>query len=710
MNKEKKVNSKPAAGSTTKIVKKKKIIIKKIHHAPSTEKPPVETKDKVKEKEEKVFSKPTPPSIPVVSLPKIPPKQETIKKPEHKERQHLKWHDYESKKEKFKDDVDITLQYHKKREEERVLPKEITILERLTVGELARKLNLKASELIKKLMDLGVLATITDIIDSDTAIIVAEEYGVKVKVASLYEETLVKEEDYGPDDTLRDPIVTVMGHVDHGKTHLLDTIRKTNVRETEAGLITQHIGAYKIYIDHNGKKRGIVFLDTPGHEAFTSMRARGAKLTDIVVLVVAADDGVMPQTIEALHHAKDASVPIIVAINKIDITRKNVEKIKQDLSKEGIVPEEWGGENIFVEISAKENIGIDRLLDTILLVYDLHEKKANPKRPAIGTIIESRIDPGFGPCSTVLIQNGTLYIGNTFVAGIHTGKVKTMHDENGVKLTEAGPSTPVVISGIDGLPDAGDPFQVVKSERYARQISDKRKELKKLEEIKNIKKVTLSNYMEKISEGEIKELPLIIKADVKGSIEALEYSFNKLSSENNKVKIKIIHSASGSINKNDVLLAAASKAIIIGFHVRPDNIALGIAEQRKVEIRTYEIIYDAIEDVKKAMEGVLEAKIVEEVIGRAEIRQIFKISKVGNIAGCMVVDGKIQRNAKIRVIREGKIIYTTSIATLKHFKDDVKEVTNGMECGILLENFNDIKINDILEAFIEKKETQKLFS
>jgi translation initiation factor IF-2 len=725
-------NKKPAADAKPAVRKviKKKIIVKKIHHAPPPAPPmaapPARPAPAPSYPQAPFVPRPAPSDprrTPVVSLPKMPPRAPGAggagdgRKPPQgggprpgSPRPGGRKHSYEERKHKFRDDPDFPLQYHKKHEEQRILPKEITVLESITVGELARKLNIKVAELIKKLMTLGVLATITDVVDSDTATIVCEEYGVKVKVASLYEETLVKEEDsFGPDETPRDPVVTVMGHVDHGKTHLLDTIRTANVRSGESGLITQHIGAYKVRVKHNGTERGIVFLDTPGHEAFTSMRARGAGITDIVILVVAADDGVMPQTVEALNHAKAAKVPVIVAINKIDLPDKNLDRVKKDLSQHGLIPEEWGGENIFIEVSAKEKINIDKLLDSVLLVYDMHEKKANPARPALGSVIESHIDPGFGPSSTVLIQNGTLRTGDFFVAGIFTGKVKMMHDENGGKVSEAGPSTPVVVYGMDGIPDAGDPFQVVKSDKYAHQISDKRKELRKFEENKNVKKVTLSNFMDKISEGDLKELTLIIKADVKGSIEALEYSFNKLTEQNTKVRIKIVHSGTGPINKNDVILAAASNAVIVGFHVRPDNLALDLSSKSHVEIRTYEIIYDAIDDVKKAMEGLLDLQIREEVLGRAEVRNIFKVSKVGNIAGCFVVDGKMQRNAKARVIRDGIVVYTTSLSSLKRFKDDAKEVTMGMECGLTLDNYNDIKAGDIIEAFVEKKEAQKLF-
>lgn len=624
-------------------------------------------------------------------------------------------YDNDRKYSKFKDDYNQDeFRYHKRHEEERqrILPPEITILEHIPVGELARKLNIKVSELIKKLMALGVMATITDVVDADTATIVCDEYKVKVKVASLYEETLVKqEEDFTnlPDDERRDPIVTVMGHVDHGKTQLLDTIRNTNVIATESGAITQHIGAYKVFVDHAGTKHGIVFLDTPGHEAFSAMRARGAEATDLVVLVVAADDGVMPQTLEALNHAKAAKVPVIVAVNKIDLPTKNVERIKQDLSQYGIQPEEWGGQNMFVEISAKMNTNIDKLLEAILLQAEVLELKANSKKMAEGLVVESRVDPGFGPMATVLIKNGTLRAGESFVAGVFSGRLRIMTDDRGNRIEVAGPATPVAIYGLEGTPSAGDPFQAVKSDKYAKQIADKRQELARFEETKSVKKVTLSNFMDKIKDGEIKEFNLILKTDVKGSQEALEHSFDKLSEQSEKVKIKVVHSGAGAINESDVQLAVATQSVIIGFHVRPNVKAADMAKKEKIEIRTYEIIYDAIEDMKAAMEGMLDPTVREEVLGKAEIRETFKISKVGTIAGCMVVEGKIQKNSKVRLIRDVIVLTTANLASLKRFKDDVKEVSTGMECGIMLENFNDLKAGDTIECFVERKEVQKLF-
>lgn len=613
---------------------------------------------------------------------------------------------------RFKDDFNLEdLKYHKHKDQQTSsIPKEIKITDSISVGELAKKLNLKANTLISKLMKLGVMATITDVIDSDTAVILCDEINVKVNITSLYEETLIKneKEDDLDDQNQRDPIVTIMGHVDHGKTQLLDSLRKSNIIETEAGHITQHIGAYKVWVDHNKTKRGIVFLDTPGHEAFTSMRARGAETTDIVILVVAADDGIMEQTKEAISHAKNASVPIIVAVNKIDLPAANPEKVRQDLSNFGIVPEKWGGENIFVDISAKDGTNLDKLLDSILLVCEMLELKANKSKKAVGTVIESKIDPGLGAVSTVLIQNGTLHLGEPFVAGIFSGRVRSMVNEYGKKIDEAGPSTPVAIHGIDGVPFAGAPFQVVISEKYSKQISAKRKELRKFEEHRKIKKVTLDNFMEKVKDGEIKEMNLIVKADVKGSVEALEHSFQKLNSE--YVRIRIVHSAAGGINENDVNLALTAQAVIIGFHVRPNPKALERARQENIEIRTYEVIYKAIEDIQKAMEGLLEPETKEEILGSVEIRDIFKYSKLGTIAGSFVTEGKVTRNSKARLVRDSIVIYTGDLSSLKRFKDDAKEVSAGMECGIMLENYNDLKQGDVLEIFIEKKEKRKLFS
>lgn len=685
-----------------KVIKKKKIIIKKIHlHKKKTE------------DEKKVVKKPvvkaTEPVKKDVKAKVADVKNETTTKPTKK----YKRYDFDKKFSKFKDDYDDDkLVYHKKKEMAPVssVPKEIVIMENISVGELAKKLNMKVNALIKKLMELGVMAKITDVIDADTATILCDEFSVKVKVVSLFDETVIKDEkdESLSDDEPRDPVVTVMGHVDHGKTQLLDSLRNANVIETEAGRITQHIGAYKIWVDHDNTKKGIVFLDTPGHEAFTAMRARGADTTDIVILIVAADDGVMAQTVEAINHAKNANVPIIVAINKIDLPAANVDKVKQDLSNYGIVPEEWGGENLIVEISAKQKTNLDKLLDAIILTSELLELKANSKKKGTGVVIESRIDPGLGAVASVLIRNGTLSLGDSFVVGLHAGKARLMLNESGEKMKEAGPSTPVAIYGIDGVPYAGDPFKVTISEKYAKQISLKRKELKKFEQNKNVKKVTLDNFIDHIKDGEILELNLIIKADVKGSVEALEHSFGKLSNE--QVRIKVVHSAAGGINENDVSLASASKSVIIGFHTRPNGRAMDLAKNEKVEIRTYDIIYEAIDDVKKAMEGLLEPEIKEEIFGSVEIRDIFKYSKVGTIGGGYVTNGKALRGAQARLVRDGVVIYTGVVSSLKRFKEDAREVPANMECGLMLENYNDLKVGDVVEIFKEVQEKRILFN
>jgi len=583
------------------------------------------------------------------------------------------------------------------------IPKQIEILETITVGELARKMNLKASDLISKLISLGVMARINDQIDAETATLVASEYGCETKVISLYEETVIEDIEDNPEDLKpRPPVVTIMGHVDHGKTKLLDAIRNTNVVDTETGGITQHIGAYKVSL----REREIVFLDTPGHEAFTMMRARGAKVTDVVVLVVAADDGVMPQTVEAISHAKEAGVPIVVAINKIDVHGANPDKVRNELAERGLVPEEWGGDVLMVEVSALKKLGIDTLLEAIILQSDMLELKANPDRPAQGTIIESKIDTGRGIVATVLIKKGTLSLQDPFVAGIYPGRVRAMFDENGNQLNEALPSEPVEVVGFAGLPTAGDPFQVPETEKVAKQIGQKRQELKRLEESRSVKKVTLENLYEQIREGEIQELKVIIKADVQGSVEALKDSLEKLSTS--QVRLNCIHEGVGAINKPDVVLASASNAIIIGFRVRPNATAAALAKKEKVDIRRYGIIYDVIEDVRSAMEGLLAPELREEIVGNAEVRKIFRVPKIGTIAGCFVNSGRMIRGDNIRIIRDGIETYTGKIAGLKRFKDDVKEVASGFECGMKIENFDDLKEGDVIEAFIIHEIAQKL--
>jgi translation initiation factor IF-2 len=574
------------------------------------------------------------------------------------------------------------------------VPKEISMMEVITVSELARKMNLKASELISKLMSMGMMVTINQQIDAETATLLAAEYDCKVNIVSLYDETIIetekgKEEEVKP----RPPIVTVMGHVDHGKTKLLDAIRATNVVDSEFGGITQHIGAYTVDVPQGR----IVFLDTPGHEAFTTMRARGAQVTDLVVLVVAANDGVMPQTVEAISHAKAANVPIIVAINKVDLPEANPERVKNQLSEHGLIPEDWGGHTLICEVSALKRTGIKELLDAILLQSEVLELKANYGTRAEGRIIESKIDFGRGIVATVLIRRGTLRNGDSFVAGVYPGKVRAMFNDTGDKVEEATPSIPVEILGFSGIPNAGDPFQVTASEKEARQIGVKRQELKKLEESKNLKKITLDNLYEQIQEGQIQELNVVIKGDVHGSVEALQTALEKLSTP--EVRLNVIHASAGTINEGDVLLASASNAIIVGFNVRPTPNTQHMADREKVEIRKYNIIYDVVDDIKRAMEGLLAPSLEEHATGTAEVRNLFKVPKIGIVAGCQVTDGRIRRNSSVRILREGVVIYTGKISSLKRFKEDVREVESGFECGIGIENYNDLKVGDLLETF-----------
>ncbi|MFZ5646309.1 MAG: translation initiation factor IF-2 [Bacillota bacterium] len=584
--------------------------------------------------------------------------------------------------------------------------KPIVIGETVTVQELAEKMKKSPAGLIKKLMELGILATINQEIDSDTAVILASDFGfeVEIKIQLDAEAQLEVEQEESPDDMNPRPcVVTVMGHVDHGKTSLLDAIRETNVIATEAGGITQHIGAYQV--EHNNKK--ITFVDTPGHEAFTAMRARGANVTDIVVLVVAAEDGVMPQTIEAINHAKAANVPIIVAINKIDKPEANPDRVKQQLTEYALVPEEWGGDTICVPVSAKARMGIEDLLENILLVAEVSEFKANPNRTARGTVIEAELDKGRGPVATVLVQNGTLHVGDNIVAGTAFGKVRAMVDDKGRRIKKAGPSTPVEVLGFHDVPLAGDMFYVVKDEKTIRQIVDKRVVRKRQEEMKaTVGRVSLEDLFKHIKEGQVKELCIIVKADVQGSVEAINQSLERLSTE--EVKVKIIHGGVGAITETDIMLASASNAIIIGFNVRPDVNARRAAENEKVDIRLYRVIYDAIDDIKAAMSGLLEPEIKEVVIGRVEIRKIFKASKLGTIAGCYVTEGKITRDAGVRLIRDGIVIYEGRVDSLKRFKDDVKEVVQGYECGMTLENYQDIREGDIVEAFTTEQVKREL--
>ena len=569
--------------------------------------------------------------------------------------------------------------------------------ERISVKELSEKIGKPVVEIIKKLLLLGVVATINQDLDFETACLIALEYGITLEkiVQKDIEEVLFNEADDKPEDLkARPPVVTIMGHVDHGKTSLLDAIRQTNVIATEAGGITQHIGAYTVKIE--GKK--IVFLDTPGHEAFTSMRARGAKVTDIAVLVVAADDGVMPQTVEAIDHAKAANVIIIVAINKIDKPGANIDRVKQELTEHGLLSEDWGGDTICVPVSAKQKTGIENLLEMILLVAEMQELKANPSRKARGTVIEAKLDKSRGPVATVLIQNGTLNFGDYFVVGATCGRIRTMLDDKGKLVKKAGPSTPIEITGLTDVPDAGDIFAIVDDEKTARQISEKRKERHRLEHLQSNQRISLDELFSQIQAGKVKDLNIIVKADVQGSAEALKQSLERLSNE--EVKIKTIHSGVGAITETDVMFASASNAIIIGFNVRPQPSALVLSEKDKVDIRLYRVIYNAIEDIEAAMKGMLDPEWKEVVIGHAEVRAIFKASSIGTIAGSYVTDGKINRNSEVRIVRDGVVTYEGKIASLKRFKDDVREVNAGFECGISIERFNDIKEGDIIESFI----------
>ncbi len=570
----------------------------------------------------------------------------------------------------------------------------VVLEDSITVQDLAGQLGKKATDVIMKLMTMGVMATINQELDVDTATIIAEEFGATVEVKVSKEEELFTDIEDAPEDLQhRPPVVTIMGHVDHGKTSLLDMIRSTHVTSTEAGGITQHIGAYQV--ETHGQK--ITFLDTPGHEAFTAMRARGAQITDIAILVVAADDGVMPQTIEAIDHAKAAKVPIIVAVNKIDKPEADPERIKQELTNYGLVPEEWGGDTIMVPVSAKKGIGIDDLLDMILLVAEMAELKANPNRNAKGKVIESKLDKGRGPVATLLVQAGTLHVGDFLIVGTTQGRIRAMFDYKGRSLKTAGPSMPVEILGLNEVPEAGDDYIAVDNEKLAKQVADKRQKEKHQQEIARNTKVSLEDLFAQIKEGEIKELNIVLKADVQGSIEAIRQSLEKLG--NDEVRVNIIRTAVGGIREADVMLAAASNALIIGFNVRPDANARKLAEKEEIQINTYRVIYEAIEDVKAALSGMLDPDIKEVELGQAEIRSIFKVPKVGAVAGCYITEGKFTRSARVRVVRDGVVIHEGNLASLKRFKDDVKEVASGFECGLSIERFNDIKEGDILEAY-----------
>ena len=576
----------------------------------------------------------------------------------------------------------------------KAIKRRIKIDDVIVVSDLAKRMGIKSGEMIKTLMGMGVMATVNQSIDYDTAVLVAAEFDYEVERAAFEEKEILKQEPDGPEKLQeRPPVVTIMGHVDHGKTSLLDVIRKTHVTETEAGGITQHIGAYLVATD-NGQ---IAFLDTPGHEAFTAMRARGAKVTDIVILVVAADDGVMPQTIEAINHAKAADVPIIVAINKIDKANADPERVKRELAENGLTPEDWGGETIFTQVSAKQEQGIDELLEMISLQSEVLELKANPDKLAFGHVVEAKIDTGRGPVATVLVQDGTLRNGDPVVCGVHFGKIRALLDDKGIQVESAGPSIPVEILGLSGVPVAGDEMIALDDERSARQVSVHRIQRQRSRELAQTNRVSLDNLFEQMQLGDVKDLNLIIKADVHGSIEALTEALTKLSNE--EVKVNVVHSATGTVTESDIPLAAVSDAIIFGFNVRPTPKVQALAAEENVDMRFYSVIYDVIKDVKGAMAGLMESTYEEHILGSADVRDIFQIPKVGTIAGCHVTDGKIERGKNIRIVRDGVVLYEGKNSSLRRFKDDVKEVLAGYECGIGIEHFNDIKIGDVLECY-----------
>ena len=623
----------------------------------------------------------------------------------YQKKQKLVQKSKQQKKERLSTKRETEVEKMRRLELERARKQQLKVLipDEITVSELAVKLKATAAEVIKKLIGLGVMATQNETIDFDTAALVAEEMGAKVEhevVVTIEERLIVDDEDKPEDLVPRDPVVVVMGHVDHGKTSLLDRIRHANVTATEAGGITQHIGAYRVSVGG----REITFLDTPGHEAFTAMRLRGAMVTDIAILVVAADDGIMPQTVEAINHAKAAGVSIIVAINKMDKEGANPDRIKQQLTEHELVPEEWGGDVICVPVSAKTGAGIDELLEDVILTADMLELKANPNRLAKGSVIEARLDKGRGPIATLLVQNGTLRMGDVIIAGTAVGRVRTMTDDKGRAVKSAGPSVPVEITGLAEVPSAGDTFNAVADEKLARELVEQRKQEAKEESFKQYQKVTLDNLFSQISEGEIKELPIIVKADVQGSVEAVKQSLEKIS--NDEVKVKVIHGGVGAISESDVMLANASGAIIVGFNVRPDPVAKENAERDGVDLRTYRVIYDAIEEIQDAMKGMLAPKYVETDTARVEVRQVYKVTGVGAVAGCYVVSGKISRNDLVRVVRDGIVISEDKMSSLKRFKDNVKEVAAGFECGITLEKFSDFKEGDIFEAY-QVTETQR---
>ena len=618
----------------------------------------------------------------------------------------LDYYDLSKRRDKKNNKKKVAIQEEERNKQKIFELTEITIPETITVKDLATEMKKTSGDVIKKLLNYGIMATINNDIDFDTAFLIAGEFGITAKKKEVItdEEILFDETEDKPEELeTRPPVIVVMGHVDHGKTSLLDAIRQTNVIAGEAGGITQKIGAYKVEI--NGRE--ITFLDTPGHEAFTSMRARGAQVTDIAILIVAANDGVMPQTVEAINHAKSAGIPIIVAINKIDVPGANPQKVKEELMRYELVPEEWGGSTVFVEISAKQRINIDGLLEMVLLVADMQELKANPNKQSKGVVIEARLDKTRGPVATMLVQRGTLNTGDMIVVGSVIGKVRAMTNEYGKKVKKAGPSTPVEILGLTEVPEAGETFYEVTDEKTAKHLIERRKRQAREKSINAISKVSLNDLFSQIERGKLKELNLIVKADLQGSVEAVQSSLEKLSNE--EVKVKVVHANVGGVTESDVTLAKVTNAIIIAFNVRPEPLAKAAAEKEEIEIKTYSVIYSAIEDIKDAMTGMLDPKFEEKVIGNAEIRQVFKVSSIGSIAGCYVTNGKVERHAGVRVIRDNVVIHEGKLASLKRFKDDVKEVTEGYECGLQIENYNDIKELDTLEVFVmeETKRTLK---
>jgi translation initiation factor IF-2 len=576
----------------------------------------------------------------------------------------------------------------------KAIKRRIKIDDAIALSDLAKRMGIKAGEMIKKLMDLGVMVTVNQMIDFDTAALVASEFEYELEKASFEEQSVLKVETDDPDKLIsRPPVVTIMGHVDHGKTSLLDVIRKTKITENEAGGITQHIGAYNVDTD----KGQIVFLDTPGHEAFTEMRSRGAKVTDLVILVVAADDGVMPQTIEAINHSKAAEVPIIVAVNKIDKANANPERVKRELAEVGVVPEDWGGDTIFVEVSAKENRGIDDLLEMVLLQAEILELKANPEKLAVGHVVEAKLDAGRGPVATVLVKEGTLKVHDAVVCGVHYGKVRALLNDMGRQVSSAGPSIPVEIIGLSGVPSSGDELVALSDEKDAKQVSMHRTQKQRSRELAKTSRLSLEKLYEKMQENEVKDLNLIIKADVHGSIEALSDALTKLSNE--EVRINVIHSATGALNESDISLATVSDAIIIGFNIRPSSKIQALANEENVDIRFYNIIYNVIKDIKNAIVGMMSSTFEERILGKAEVREVFHVPKVGAVAGCYVTEGKIERGQIARILRDWIVTYEGRIASLRHFKDDVKEVQSGYECGIVIKNYNDVKLGDVIECF-----------